>query len=67
MRVAELQPGDRFTASSGTAWELERHDGPISWAIRLAVPGEVDRPYGPVGVGERDRFSPDANVRRGAP
>lgn len=58
-----LSPGDRFTAASGTSWELERHAGDVSWCVRVAVPGEKLARYAePVGVGERDRLSPDALV-----
>lgn len=64
--IRQLQPGDCFTAASGTSWQLERHAGDVSWAVRVAVPGEEPEWHwvscGPVGVGERDRFGPDAKV-----
>ena len=66
--VAELAPGDRFTTANGTTWTFERHDELTSWAVRSDAPG--GKPVflmsgGPVGVGERDRFSPHARVVRG--
>jgi hypothetical protein len=69
VELGALAPGDRFTATSGTSWTLERHAGEVSWAVRHVVSGEKapDTHWqgGPVGDGERDRFSPRVLVARG--
>lgn len=62
-RVADLRPGERFVSTSGTAWELERHAGEISWAMRIERPEEPLNGRA-VPVGARDRFAPRVRVER---
>jgi len=66
--VGDLHPGDRFTTTAGTSWEVERHAGDVVWCVRVAVPGEVilrrdgELLDAPVAPGERDRFAAGALV-----